>query len=196
MQIHYSVIHHIKPRPANPFITFIKKCIFALTHLHKSKQISKKQALTILLKSITSGQETDGILPAVERTIQVITNLTNIPEEKDFDFSALNNEFQAIQKNMLTYPHDPSHGDFVKTPINKKLKIVAPLPLFVWTPIMCYLLQKHSLHYPENTPHLTLYYHNKTITIHIEDSNNVVKKIELPEIVLLNLQRKFYTYLI
>lgn len=194
-QVQFSVIDHTQTPTPSWLISFIKKCFFPSTTTQTSRPTSKKQALAVLLKSIAAGKEAYGMLPAVERIVQTITHFSQIPEEKDFDHQALNTELQAIQKNMLEHPHDPSHSEFVKTSVNYHQKTVDHLPMFVWTPIICRLLEKKSTQPMSNNAHVTLHDYNKTVKIILENQDDTAIQAEISEPLLQNLKKKYVSYL-
>lgn len=193
-EIQYSVENHIEPAKQNPFFSFIKNHL----RLSKSKKIKETEqkkhlfkTITTLIASVVTRTEKNGFLASMEQMISWISSLAKIPKEKDFDHDALDKMLEKIQLNMQKHPDDPSHDDFVSIVPHKKNLIVDPLPLLVWTPLVCHLLGQR----PGSDAHTTIHYYAKTLAIEVENSSEK-KLIEISAKQLLELKKKFFGYLV
>ncbi len=185
-EIQYSVCHQQKPTQEQ-----------WLNQLRPIKPQNKRQALRTLIRAISAGNDAPDTLPALEQALTTITNLANMSTKEHLDQQALKQAIQSIQQNMQHSPHDPSHGDFIKpSHYNVKQKHVKTLPYMIWTPLICTLFQQ--LNHANNTTnsglHATFSYHDKGLSITAQNATSV-KKIDLTETQLLDLNNKFAAYM-
>ncbi len=185
MQIHCSVTRHDLQPKAMP----------AITSAPPQETISNKQAVVTLLKGLFRGKESNDMLPAIEKMIQGLVYLSDIPKEKDFDYYALKKELCAIQKNMIAHPHDPVHTDFVYGLEDKTHKSFSTLPLILWAPLFATLLQANNPDQTEVDQHIILNYYDKTMSFEAQNTSGSAKKIDVPEDILRKLKTTFYACL-